>query len=258
MNVSSSATACPSGAPAATARASAGSRVRAHAGGRALVLAGVGFHVAYAFFHVGHAWGHDVPLVHWLSPIPLFGTFVASAGCALVLASLGCLSTRDEWRLAPSRLLTIAIVLFVFAITVWPLAHVHGHVGWLTALALAHPALLLWNPRRRALTVCAAATLLATATGGLGALLYPTYRTVIKPALFMTTRVAGLAFERKEHFGVAAVVLAWIGLAAHRAACRDLEQRELGRVAFVAYAGAAALAILTAALGTYVSVERSF
>jgi hypothetical protein len=135
-------------------------------------------------------------------------------------------------------------------------AHVHGHVGWLTALALAHPALLLRNPRRRAMTVCAAATLLATATGALGALMYPSYRVAIKPALLAANQVAAMSFERKEHFGVAVVVLAWIGLVAHRAARAD--KGELARVAFVAYAGAAVLAAITSALGTFVAVEHGF
>jgi len=138
------------------------------------------------------------------------------------------------------------------------LAHVHGHVGWLTALSLVHPAVLLRRPRRRALAVCLVATLLATAAGVLGAVLYPSYRLAIKPAIFAASPVVGLAFERKEHFGVAVVVLAWIGLVAHRAAGRSVGHHELRRVAFVAYAGAAALALLTAALGTAVAVERSF
>lgn len=137
-------------------------------------------------------------------------------------------------------------------------AHVHGHIGWLAALALAHPALLLRNPRRRALSVCAAATLLATATGALGVLLYPSYRVALKPALFSANQVAALSFERKEHFGVAVVVLSWIGLVAHRAGCSGSTERELGRVAFVAYAGAALLAAVTAALGTFVAVAHGF
>ena len=135
-------------------------------------------------------------------------------------------------------------------------AHVHGHIGWLTALALAHPALLLRNPRRRALSVCVAATLLATATGALGVLLYPSYRIAIKPALLAANHVAAMSFERKEHFGVAVVVLAWVGLVAHRAARSD--EGDLARVAFVAYAGAAALAAVTSALGTFVAVEHGF
>lgn len=136
--------------------------------------------------------------------------------------------------------------------------HVHGHIGWLAALALAHPAVLLRNPRRRALSVCAAATLLATATGALGALLYPSYRVAIKPALFAASQVAALSFERKEHFGVAVVVLSWIGLVAHRAACSGSSEQELARVAFVSYTGAAILAAVTAALGTFVAVAHGF
>ena len=144
------------------------------------------------------------------------------------------------------------------AVALRALEHAHGHVGWLTALSLVHPALLLRSPRRRALAVCAASTALATAAGALGALLYPDYRVAIKPALFAAAPVVGFAFERKEHFGVAAVALAWVGLLSHRAACRHRGEPEPARTAFVAYAGAAVLALLTAALGTFVSVERTF
>jgi len=52
-------------------------------------------------------------------------------------------------------------------------AHVHGQLGWVAALALAHPALMLRRPRRRVLAVAAAATILVTAAGALGASLYP-------------------------------------------------------------------------------------
>src|SRR5262249_32749606 len=90
------------------------------------------------------------------------------------------------------------------------LERVHGHVGWLAALALAHPALLLRRPRRNVLGVATAATVLVTLAASLGALLYPAYRGSIKPLLFATAPAAGALFERKEHLGVAALVLAWI------------------------------------------------
>ncbi len=138
-------------------------------------------------------------------------------------------------------------------------AHVHGHLGWLAALALAHPALMLRRPRRRVLAVATAATVLVTAAGALGALLYPGYRTVVKPALFAAAPVAGALFERKEHFGVLAIVLAWAALAlaalAHR---RSSEQPDVARAAFVAYTGAAAAALGSAAAGLIVAAHRSF
>jgi hypothetical protein len=141
------------------------------------------------------------------------------------------------------------------------LEHVHGHLGWLTALALAHPAILLRRRRRRALGVAAAATALATATATLGALLYPQYRAVIKPLLFAASPAVGELFERKEHLGVGALVLAWVGLGAHALSRRydsAAAHDELGRLAFIAYAAAAILATTTATLGVVVAVHRSW
>jgi hypothetical protein len=139
------------------------------------------------------------------------------------------------------------------------LEHIHGHVGWLAALALAHPAVLLRRPRRNALTVALAATVLVTAATALGAFLYPHYRTTIKPALFAATPVVGELFERKEHLGVAALVLAWTGLGALALARRrDEAAVDLGRLAFVAYTGAAVTALFVASAGLVVGAHRSF
>ncbi|HVV16413.1 MAG TPA: hypothetical protein VHH90_04350 [Polyangia bacterium] len=138
-------------------------------------------------------------------------------------------------------------------------AHVHGHLGWLSALALAHPAVMLRRPRRRVLTVAAIATGLVSAVGALGACLYPDYRQIVKPALLSSAPLAGALFERKEHLGVVAVVLAWAGLAlVALAQGRVQDQPEVGRAAFVAYAGAAAAALGSAAAGLVVGVYRSF
>jgi hypothetical protein len=139
------------------------------------------------------------------------------------------------------------------------LEHVHGHIGWLAALALAHPAVLLRRPRRNAFTVALAATVLVTAAAALGALLYPHYRVIIKPALFAATPAIGELFERKEHLGVSALVLAWTGLAALvLARRRDEAAVDLGRLAFVAYTGAALMAVVVASAGLVVGAHRSF
>jgi hypothetical protein len=137
------------------------------------------------------------------------------------------------------------------------LEHVHGHLAWLATLALIHPAVLLRHPRRRAHLVTATATLLATATAALGIALYPAYRSELKLRIFESSRALGDAFERKEHLAVAVVVLSWVGLVTHWADA-GTPARAWGRVAHVAYAGAAALAVLTAGLGIAVAVERSF
>jgi hypothetical protein len=138
------------------------------------------------------------------------------------------------------------------------LEHVHGHLGWLSAAALIHPALLLRRPRRRALTAATVATVLVTVTAIAGAAVYPAYRLQIKPALFATAPLVGLVFERKEHLGVAALVLAWSGLILHALNSRSaLSDRHLHRAAFLAYAWAAAFALTAAVLGVVVAVHRS-
>jgi hypothetical protein len=136
---------------------------------------------------------------------------------------------------------------------------VHGHLGWLSALALAHPALLLRRPRRNVLGVAIAATVLVTLAAALGALLYPAYRGGVKPLLVAAAPSVGALFERKEHLGVAALVLAWIGLGALALARRrDGAAPDLGRVAFVAYTGAAFVALIAAGAGLIVSAHRVF
>ena len=137
--------------------------------------------------------------------------------------------------------------------------HVHGHLAWLSTIALYHPAILLRRPRRRALSVALIATVLVTMAGLCGAILYPGYREVVKPALLAHAPHVGAAFERKEHLAVAAVILAWAGLAAHWAACRDrFTLARLERAAFVAYWGAAMLATTAATLGVIVAASATF
>jgi alpha-beta hydrolase superfamily lysophospholipase len=139
------------------------------------------------------------------------------------------------------------------------LERIHGHVGWLSALALAHPAVLLRRPRRNVLGVATAATVLVTLTASLGALFYPAYRSGVKPQLFASAPAVGALFERKEHLGIAALVLAWIGLAVLAVARRrDAAALDLGRVAFVAYTGAAFVALIAAGAGLIVGAHQSF
>jgi len=138
--------------------------------------------------------------------------------------------------------------------------HVHGHLGWLAALALVHPAILLRNPRRRAHLSVALSTGLATLAGGLGVGLYGPYRDRLKQRLFQEARWVGLLFERKEHLAFGAVVLAWAGALAYAAAYRtrdDLRQ-PLRAFAFRAYVLSAVLALLAAALGTAVASYKTF
>ncbi len=137
--------------------------------------------------------------------------------------------------------------------------HIHGHLGWLSTLALWHPALLLRTARRRALLAAVIATSLVTLTGLMGALLYPAYRSLVKPGIFRASSAFGNALERKEHLAIAVVALAWVGLIAHFAECRQRGSAlKRARVAFVAYSGAAILAAVSAGLGLAVAAFRTF
>ena len=138
--------------------------------------------------------------------------------------------------------------------------HIHGHLGWLAAASLVHPAILLRRGRRRALLACTAATVLVTAAGVMGSAIYGSYRSTIKPVLFAQAPLLGWAFERKEHMATAAIVLSWAGLAAHwadqRQGLRGSENEE--HRARTAYMASAALALLSATLGVAVASYRSF
>jgi hypothetical protein len=138
--------------------------------------------------------------------------------------------------------------------------HVHGHLGWLAAAALVHPAILLRNPKRAAPLSVALATGLATGVGALGAWLYGPYRERVKPHLFKEVPWVGLMFERKEHLAFGAVALAWAGALAYAGAvgARDEVRAPLRRFALRAFVASAGLAIATAALGTLVASYATF
>lgn len=141
------------------------------------------------------------------------------------------------------------------------LERVHGHLGWLAAAALVHPAVLLRRPGRRAPLAASLATALVTIAAALGALIYPDYRARLKQGIFVHAPRIGWLFERKEHLAAGAVLLAWAGLAAHLATLRLAEtptRTALWRASRLAYAGSAALAVATGVLGVIVAAYRSF
>jgi hypothetical protein len=77
------------------------------------------------------------------------------------------------------------------------------------------------------------------------------------PAALPIGLVIGLL--RKEHLGTAALVLAWIGLLALTVARRrDDAAVGLSRLAFVAYSGAAFVAVIAAGAGLIVGAHWSF
>ena len=137
--------------------------------------------------------------------------------------------------------------------------HVHGHLGWLSAAALLHPAVLLRSPRRKAHLSVGLATGFVTVTGAIGAFLYGPYRDNVKQQLFIHTPDIGYLFERKEHLAFGAVLLAWAGAIAYAAATRADEpiRTSLRTFAFRAFVFSCFLTVCTAVLGVAVAVVRS-
>lgn len=142
-------------------------------------------------------------------------------------------------------------------------AHVHGHLGWLAAAALVHPAIVLRPApgaaaQRRAHLAVGLATALVTVASALGAWLYGPYRESVRRLVFLEAPALGLLFERKEHLAFGAVMLAWAGAAAYAAALRPSPASvALRRTAHRAFVGAALLAAAVAAMGTVVAAYRS-
>lgn len=138
--------------------------------------------------------------------------------------------------------------------------HVHGHLGWLSAAALLHPAIVLRRTKRRAHLAVALATAFVTVASGIGAWLYVSYREKLRQGIFLHAPSIGYVFERKEHLAFGAVVLSWAGAAAYVAAARaGSDTREALRIiAYRAFVAAAALTAVAAILGTVVGVYRSF
>ena len=135
----------------------------------------------------------------------------------------------------------------------------HGHVGALAAVALLHPAVLLWKGRpatRGVRLSIALTTLLVTLAFGMGIGIYGDYRAVVKRPLFRDDLTAGLLFETKEH-------LAWIALAGALGAgvaglvapARAARARQVAARVFL---GAAVACALTVLLGTWIASVRSF
>jgi hypothetical protein len=138
--------------------------------------------------------------------------------------------------------------------------HVHGHIGWLSAIALTHPAILLRRTTRRAHLAVGLAVGIVTLAGALGLAIYGDYRERLRQSIFQHARVIGYLFERKEHLAFGAVVLAYAGAAAYVAATKlEGERRErLRKAAHWSFVAAAAMAVVTAALGTVIAAYKTF
>ena len=119
--------------------------------------------------------------------------------------------------------------------------HIHGHAGWLAAIALIHPAVVLRRPSRRAHLAVVLATVLVTLTAALGLALYGPYREALRQPIFASAPVVGYLFERKEHLAFGAVFLAWAGASAYfgAIAVEPTLRRPLRRAAHAAFTVAA-------------------
>jgi hypothetical protein len=138
--------------------------------------------------------------------------------------------------------------------------HVHGHLGWLAAIALVHPAIFLRRPTRRAHLSVGLAVTAVTLAGAIGVSLYGSYRNNLRQSIFAHAPTIGYLFERKEHLAFGAILLSWTGAIAYAAstgapASARLSMRRASHWAFVA---ATVLALATAALGTVVASYRTF
>ena len=138
--------------------------------------------------------------------------------------------------------------------------HIHGHVGWLAAATLVHPAIVLRSRTRRAHLAVGLSTGFVTVASAIGVWIYFAYRERLKQGIFLHAPVIGLLFERKEHLAFGAVVLAWAGAAAYFAALRATPKtrERLRTIAFHSFCASAALSVLVAILGTVVATYRSF
>lgn len=127
--------------------------------------------------------------------------------------------------------------------------HLHGHAGWLAAIALVHPAIVLRGNKRSPWSV-GLATALVTVVFGVGCFMYGFYRERLKQGIFQHAPAIGFLFERKEHLAFGVLLMTWVGALAYLGSYRQLAQR--------AYIAAAAMAVAVATFGTIVASYRTF
>jgi hypothetical protein len=138
--------------------------------------------------------------------------------------------------------------------------HLHGHLGWLAAISLVHPAIVLRRVKRRAHLAVGLSVGIVTLAGGLGAYMYPAYRDRLRQSMFQHAPAIGYLFERKEHLAFGALLLAWAGTLAYVAATKveGGTRDRLRRAAHWSFVVAAAMAVVTAALGTVIAAYKTF
>ncbi|CAG0993553.1 hypothetical protein ARNL5_03437 [Anaerolineae bacterium] len=136
-------------------------------------------------------------------------------------------------------------------------AAIHGHLGVLAAVALLHPALLLWRGAplsRRGRWAVSLSTLITSAAFGLGVAIYEAYRADVRRELYREAPAVALLFETKEHLAFAVICLALGGLA-----CALLApDRSLRVLAARLYLAASLACAIVVSLGTLVAATRGF
>jgi hypothetical protein len=145
-------------------------------------------------------------------------------------------------------------------ITVRLLEHLHGHLGWLTAAALWHPAIVLRRGRRKAHLAVALPTVLLTLVAAIAVPVYDVYRERLKQSVFLESMNFGYLIERKEHLAFGALMLVWAGALAYGLSFRAQEgtRESLHRLAHRAFLAAAVLSTIVAVFGTAVAVFKTF
>ncbi|MCO4744943.1 MAG: hypothetical protein KC912_09145 [Proteobacteria bacterium] len=133
------------------------------------------------------------------------------------------------------------------------LERLHGHLGWLGLAVLLHPVITLGKGRgvsRRMQLSADLAALLMAAPFALGAVIYPTYRSGVKPELVAQAPAVAAVFETKEHLAVFAVALAISGALVLRGAGKSAAGRRAARSML---AGAFVCAVMTGLAGLWVA-----
>jgi hypothetical protein len=128
----------------------------------------------------------------------------------------------------------------------------HGHFAVLGLAVLLHPVITLRRRNsisRNMLLTADLGALLLLMPYLLGWALYPTYRRLVKPWLWIESPGAVLRFESKEHLAAMAVSLAVAGALTLRLAGRRPAGRE---AAWILLLCAWTLGLITALLGIYV------
>ncbi len=137
---------------------------------------------------------------------------------------------------------------------------IHGHLGWLAAIALLHPAILLRNRSGkrtfpwvwRSAASRRSSPSDASSTGRTG--------TSSGRRSSSRRRPIGYLFERKEHLAFGALLLAWAGALAYFAAARTEgpTRDSLRKAAHWAFVAACTLAIVTASMGIVIAATKTF